>query len=131
MNKLSDFGQKITDDAGILELMDDLGRAMNGSIKPKAMFGGGNPALIPEVTSIFKNSLTDIINDQNRLTKMLGVYDTPQGNDEFVKAVAGYMSKKFDTKISPENIAITPGSQAGFLCYSICLLVNLAIKSGK
>lgn len=126
MYKLSDFGQKITENAGVLNLMDDLGQAMNGATKPIAMFGGGNPAIIPEVSSIFEAELNSIMADKNSLKNMLGTYDTPQGNDKFIRAIAGYISHKFGLKITEENIAITPGSQAGFF-----MLFNiLAGKSG-
>ena len=43
--KLSDFGKQMSSDAGILALMDDLGKALAGDT-PIAMFGGGNPAVL-------------------------------------------------------------------------------------
>ena len=125
--KLSDFGNKIIADAGILELMDDLGRAMSGNSQPIAMFGGGNPALIPEVSSEFEKSLQNIVTDQKRLCQMFGQYDTPQGNEMFIKSIVEYFNSKFDTKITKSNVAITPGSQAGFF-----MLFNLlAGQSGS
>ena len=46
--KLSNFGKNFTSGAGILTLMDDLGKAIvSGS--GQYMLGGGNPAHIPEV----------------------------------------------------------------------------------
>lgn len=125
--KLSDFGQKITSDAGILELMDDLGQAMSGNSKVEAMFGGGNPALIPEVSQMFEDALNDLTKDKTRLHQMFGIYDTPQGNDKFISVIKDYVNKNFGTNITEENIAITPGSQAGFF-----MLFNiLAGKSGN
>jgi len=112
--KLSDFGQKMTTRSGILQLMDDLGRAMNGTTELKAMFGGGNPAIIPEVTSAFETRLKEIMKDQTKLRSLLGTYDTPQGNAEFISAASQYFSAYFHQDISPKNIAITPGSQTGF-----------------
>ena len=50
---LSKFGEKFTKDAGILELMDDLGNALSVN-KDILMLGGGNPGRIPEVQKIFK-----------------------------------------------------------------------------
>ena len=111
---LSDFGQKMTTNSGILRLMDDLGRAMNGSSSLRAMFGGGNPAIIPEVTAVFEAKLQEIMQDKSRMSALLGTYDTPQGNGEFIEAVAGYFSDYFQQTMTPENIAITPGSQTGF-----------------
>lgn len=123
---MSDFGQKITQDAGILELMDDLGQAMSGAFKPVAMFGGGNPAIIPEVTNIFEEELLAIVKDKESLKNLFGVYDTPRGNDKFLSAITEYIGHKFELKITEQNVAITPGSQAGFF-----MLFNiLAGKSG-
>ena len=46
-------GQKLTAHSGILELMDDLGRAM--TVDPHMlMLGGGNPALVPELQALFR-----------------------------------------------------------------------------
>ena len=46
--KLSQFGEKFSGLTGIVELMDDLGSALNEN--PEMIFmGGGNPARIAEV----------------------------------------------------------------------------------
>ncbi len=104
----------MTTESGILQLMDDLGNAMNGVVEPIAMFGGGNPAIIPEVTDAFKSRLHQISKDPESLAAMLGTYDTPQGNSAFIESVVEYFSGHFETKLLPENVAITSGSQTGF-----------------
>ncbi len=46
--KLSAFGEKFAGDSGIVELMDDLGSALNEN--PDMIFmGGGNPGRLQEV----------------------------------------------------------------------------------
>ena len=51
--KLSQFGQKFSESAGIVDLMDDLGSALNEN--PEMIFmGGGNPGRIPKVEAILK-----------------------------------------------------------------------------
>ncbi|MBS1253348.1 MAG: Valine--pyruvate aminotransferase [Anaerolineales bacterium] len=45
---LSKLGTKFTRQAGILQLMDDLGNALAGE-EDMLMLGGGNPAYIPQV----------------------------------------------------------------------------------
>ena len=55
--QFSKFGEKFTKNSGILQLMDDLGNALN-SEQPINMLGGGNPARIDTVNqtywSVFK-----------------------------------------------------------------------------
>ncbi|PID31881.1 valine--pyruvate transaminase [Candidatus Saccharibacteria bacterium] len=111
--KLSDFGERIAGDAGILRLMDDLGRALSGG-KPTAMFGGGNPAHIPAVTHTYERQLRAIATDPVQLQAMLGNYDTPQGNDRFIRAIVQLLNDQFDWGITPDHVAVTPGSQSGF-----------------
>ncbi len=111
--RLSDFGERMSSEAGILQLMDDLGRALAGE-KPVAMFGGGNPAQIPSVTSAFKQELQTILADEQRLGAMLGNYDTPQGNDEFIQSVVSLLNSTYNWKLTADNVAITSGSQSGF-----------------
>lgn len=111
--KLSDFGKRMSGEAGILQLMDDLGRALSTD-KPQAMFGGGNPAQIPAVTAVLKRELEAIVTDDTRLAAMLGNYDTPQGNDAFITSFAKFLDAQYGWNITADNIAITAGSQSGF-----------------
>lgn len=109
----SDFGNKLQQDSGILQLMDDLGAALAHN-PPKAMFGGGNPAQIPEVTAEFQQSLERILKNDELKRNMFGSYDTPQGNAAFITAVCELLNREYDLGISEENVAITSGSQTGF-----------------
>lgn len=111
--QFSDFGNKITNESGILQLMDDLGTALAGD-PPIAMFGGGNPAQIPDVTKAFTESLTNILKDTSKTTAMLGNYDTPQGNAEFITDIKNFMNRHYNLGINEANIAITSGSQSGY-----------------
>jgi valine--pyruvate aminotransferase len=45
---------------------------------------------------------------------MVGDYDAPQGHERFRTALAERLSNLFQKPLSPENIAITNGSQASF-----------------
>ncbi len=123
--KLSDFGIGLTRDAGILQLMDDLGKALADQ-KPTAMFGGGNPAIIPGVTDYFRAELQAIADNPARLAALLGNYDTPQGNSRFIRSFVDYLNRQYAWGITPDNVAITAGSQSGFF-----MLFNLlAGKTG-
>ena len=56
---LSKFGEKFTRKAGIIQLMDDLGAAMEKG--DMLMLGGGNPAHILEVQARFRQRMMDIL----------------------------------------------------------------------
>lgn len=110
--KLSKFGQKFTSNSGILELMDDLGNALSGSEK-KYMLGGGNPAQIPEIQKIVTKRTQELLKE-DKIKDILGNYDTPQGDVEFLKSMSSFLKRKYGWNITEKNIAITPGSQASF-----------------
>lgn len=124
--ELSNFARKMTSQSGILQAMDDMGKALaNGNVR--AMFGGGNPAEIPEVTAAFKQSLQEILNDEKRAAAMLGNYDPPGGNVQFVAAMKDFLNRHYNLGVTEENIAVTPGSQSGnFMLFNL-----LAGKHGQ
>lgn len=111
--QLSNFGEKFTANTGILELMDDLGRAL-ATGDHVAMFGGGNPAAIPAVQNLLEDEVAAMLRRPQAFRDCIGNYDPPQGNPGFVQAVADYLNKAMGWDIAAENIAITPGSQTGF-----------------
>ena len=109
---LSKFGEKFTRKAGITELMDDLGAAMaNGDM---LMLGGGNPAHIPEVQSLFRERMEKILAEPHGFETLIGNYDASRGNTAFIEALAGMLKDNFGWEIGPENIALTNGSQNAF-----------------
>ncbi len=113
MAQLSTFGRRMASRSGIMELMDDLGKAMSGD-KEMLMLGGGNPAGIPEMQAIWRQELEGLVNDGNRLDSVLCHYDVPQGNPRFLKAVAKLFRDEYGWEIGPENVAVTNSSQNAF-----------------
>ena len=65
----STFGALLGPQSGIIELMDDLGKAMASG--DMLMMGGGNPAIIPEVVDVFKKRMQAIL-DANELRAPTG-----------------------------------------------------------
>ena len=111
--KLSKFGKKLTAGSGIVELMEDLGSALNEN--PEMIFmGGGNPARIPEMEALFKQRLESIANDSRLLSSMTGVYQSPQGELGFRRQMADLLSNQFGWSVSASNIAVSNGSQSAF-----------------
>ncbi|MEE9447523.1 MAG: valine--pyruvate transaminase [Arenicellales bacterium] len=109
----SNFASRLSNEAGIISLMEDLGAAMSGE-ETVYMLGGGNPSHIPELEQYFRHEMLAIASDVKRFGKMVGDYDGPQGNQYFIEVLAEYFSEQFGWDISAENIAITNGSQASF-----------------
>lgn len=109
----SAVGQKLTARSGILELMDDLGRAM--TIQPDMrMLGGGNPAAVPAMQALWRERMQALLDEGAAFDRMLGNYDPPQGNPRFLAALAGLLRDKFGWAIGSENLAITTGGQTAF-----------------
>ena len=113
MLKLSEFGKKFTAGCGIVELMEDLGAALNEN--PDMIFmGGGNPARIPQMESIFKQQFEKILADPEQFYSTTGIYQSPQGELEFRRQVAALLKRQFGWAVSEANIAISNGSQSAF-----------------
>lgn len=111
--KLSKFGKKFTVDSGIVELMDDLGTALNEN--PEMIFmGGGNPGQLPEVQALFNARLQAIMSDAKESHSLLGIYQSPQGDSEFRESLAALLNGEFGWPVSANNIAIANGSQSAF-----------------
>ncbi len=111
--KYSKFGDKFSSDSGIVSLMADLGEALN--VNPDILFmGGGNPAAIPQVQEVFEKQLSTLLEDSQRRHKMLGIYQSPQGDEAFLDAVAALLNEEFGWPVSSKNIAVSNGSQSAF-----------------
>ena len=111
--KLSKFGKKLTADSGIVELMEDMGTALNEN--PEMIFmGGGNPARIQVMEDVFKQRLQAISADPQAFASMTGVYQSPQGELAFRRQIAGLLNKQYGWPINQANIAISNGSQSAF-----------------
>ena len=118
--KISKFGKQFTSGAGILSLMDDLGTALAAGGDDMIMMGGGNPGHVPGFQDIIQKRLLKLAADKKSFKKLIGVYDPPQGDLDFVDALADLLRREYEWDVDRENIALTNGSQAGFF-----LLFNL------
>jgi len=108
--EFSKFGQKFTLKSGILQLMDDLGKLPDAE-HPLNMLGGGNPAIIPAINQTFQQSFAQL--GDGFLTSA-NTYSSPQGDDAFINALAGFLNRQGHRDISRKNIALTNGSQTAF-----------------
>lgn len=108
--QFSSFGQKFTARSGILQLMDDLGDALEGS-REINMLGGGNPAAIPEANAVYQQAFEAAARD---CMNSVGNYSGPKGDALFIGAVADFLNRHYGWGITSENIALTNGSQNAF-----------------
>lgn len=113
--QFSAFGEKFTQNTGILQLMDDLGEALN-SDQPINMLGGGNPARIAEVNAVYREVFQQLALQEDCLDAIdnVGNYSTPQGDAKFIDALVDFFNRHYAWNISKENIALTNGSQNAF-----------------
>lgn len=113
--QFSAFGQKFTQNSGILQLMDDLGNALN-SDRPINMLGGGNPACIAEVNQAYRDVFHQLVEQEDCLTAIenVGNYSTPQGDAKFIQALVDFFNRHYHWNLTKENIVLTNGSQNAF-----------------
>ena len=115
----SNLSRKFCFDSGILQLMEDLGKASDIPVDIQ-MLGAGNPAAIPQMQIHFREEMERIMATGNQFERMTGYYDAPQGNLGFIASLAQLLTEEFGWPVSEQNIAVTNGSQS-----SITLLFNL------
>ena len=93
--------------------MDDLGDALN--VNPDLIFmGGGNPASIPSVEASLMSHFGTLADDQFSLRKMLGIYQSPQGDEQFRRSLVDFFNQDCDWEVDESQIAICNGSQSAF-----------------
>lgn len=111
--RLSTFGEKFTGPSGIVELMDDLGKALNEN--PDMIFmGGGNPAYLAEVEQVFAQRLQQVLTSPEQTHSLLGVYQSPQGDQELLQELADFFRRHYQWPVTSANFAIANGSQSAF-----------------
>ena len=118
------FRERFSKRTGILSLMDDLGRAMDGR-SDLLMLGGGNPAHLPQINALWRTRIGEILANGAELERTLTNYDTPQGKHAFIESLADLLNREFGWNLNGRNVAITNGSQTGFF-----LLLNLFSGTG-
>ncbi|HYF34705.1 MAG TPA: valine--pyruvate transaminase [Prosthecobacter sp.] len=115
----SDIGNRLAGPTGIQELMDDCGEAL--TLYPDMrMLGGGQPAAIPEVQTIWRERLRSLMEDPATIDRTLLNYDPPGGNPVFRERFAAFLNRECGWPVTRDHIAVLPSSQSAFF-----LLFNL------
>ena len=112
MIKYSKFGEHFRAKTGTRQLMDDLGEVLTSG-RAIMNLGGGNPGTVPELVTLFRARMQDMLEDGN-FDRVIGNYDGPQGHRPFIEALAELLNRRFGWALKPTNIATTTGSQASF-----------------
>ena len=124
--EFSDFGNKLSQHSGILQLMDDISRPLPPGVKAKPL-GGGNPARVREAERVYREELERLLQDGDRFEDVIAHYDSPQGRVGFLRTAADFFHNEYGWDITEENIALTNGSQSAMF-----YLFNLfSGKTGK
>ena len=110
--QLSNFGNKYLGDCGILQLMDDLGKAVQHD--DVIMLGGGNPSHLPAVQEIFRTRMGHILDSEHDFERLIGNYSSPEGDGVFIEALVDLLRDEYGWDIGPQNVALTNGSQTAF-----------------
>lgn len=113
--RLSALGRGLVHGSGIVQLMEDLGRAMSGR-DDVLMLGGGNPGIVPEVQRTWRRRMQEVLDDGERFDRMLAHYDGPRGNPEFAEAAAAFFRRECGWDVGPQNVAVTNGGQTAAFC---------------
>ena len=114
MISFSALGEKLGGPCGIQELMEDLGQAMS-SQPDMRMLGGGNPAAIPEMQSLWRDQWRHLLEiEPDRLDRALVNYDPPGGSPAFRRAMAAFLQRECGWTCTEKNIVVMPGGQAAF-----------------
>jgi valine--pyruvate aminotransferase len=109
------FGARMLRPTGALELMTDLGEAVQLSAGRKVhMLGGGNPARIPAVEAVYRRRLREIAGDDAQLGRFAAGYSGPAGDHAFRVALAEALSRRYGWTVTERNVALTSGSQTAF-----------------
>ena len=109
--EFSDFGNKLSQHSGILQLMDDISRPLPPGVKAKPL-GGGNPARVEAAEKVYREELEKLLADGDSFENVIAHYDSPQGRVGFLRTAAEFFRKEYGWDVTEDNIALTNGSQS-------------------
>lgn len=110
--RFSDFAVRFAGPTGARQLMDDLGEVLSSG-KDLCNLGGGNPAQIPAIESIFHEIISKAVHN-GAFHDLVSRYDGPQGHRPFLIALSDLLNREYGWGVGPDNIAMTTGSQSSF-----------------
>lgn len=110
MMQLSEIGGHLTARTGIDDLMEDLFKALHSGDAGLCQLNGGSPAVIPEVTELWRRSMGELVRN-GKFDVLVGHYAHPGGDPAFIRALVCFLNERCGWNLTPENVAITQGGQ--------------------
>lgn len=108
----SQIGQNLIKPSGVDDLMNDLYKALYSGNPDLCQLNGGSPALLPEITGLWKKSMENLL--ETDFDSLVGTYTHPRGDQEFIRAFVNYINGKYGWGITEKNVATTQGGQMAF-----------------
>ena len=122
--KLSRYGHHYTRQSGIIDLMQDLGSALQEN-PAMVMMAGGNPARIEAAESWFRQTLQEVLQDADASHRLLGRYQGPKGDLAVRELMAAQLRADHGWPLTADHIALSNGGQSAF-----GILANLLAGEG-
>ena len=116
MMQLSEIGGHLTARTGIDDLMEDLLKALHSGDAGLCQLNGGSPAVIPEVTELWRRSMGELVRN-GKFDVLVGHYAHPGGDPAFIRALVCFLNERCGWNLTPENVAITQGGQMA--CFTL------------
>lgn len=116
MMQLSEIGGHLTARTGIDDLMEDLFKALHSGDAGLCQLNGGSPAVIPEVTELWRRSMGELVRN-GKFDVLVGHYAHPGGDPAFIRALVRFLNERCGWNLTPENVAITQGGQMA--CFTL------------
>jgi valine--pyruvate aminotransferase len=108
------IGQRMASLTGLRSIMDDIATSTAGSFPGEWLnLSIGNPALIPEVTAMWRGLTEKALADS--FAEASCQYGPSRGAPALVQAIADYFNERYGWGIGDKNIIVGPGSQ--MLCF--------------
>lgn len=114
MMQLSEIGGHLTARTGIDDLMEDLFKALHSGDAGLCQLNGGSPAVIPEVTELWRRSMGELVRN-GKFDVLVGHYAHPGGDPAFIRALVRFLNERCGWNLTPGKCGDYPGRPDGLL----------------
>jgi valine--pyruvate aminotransferase len=128
--KLSAHGNTMNRLTGVRAIMKDIQRTLSEASGKKFInLSAGNPLILPEVESLWRDSTKDLL-ASTEFGNVVGRYGSSRGYEPFIEAIGDDFNRRYGLKLKPENILVTSGSQSlyFFACNSFAGLSKEGVR---
>jgi valine--pyruvate aminotransferase len=109
---LTRIGTQMSALTGVRAIMKDIIETLRASQgKTFINLSAGNPVILPEVEQLWRNCTMDLLNS-SEYGEVVCRYGASQGYEPLVDAIISDFNQRYDLALTPQQVLITPGSQA-------------------